>query len=63
MKFREEIIQTVCGYFEWLAEIGFHWMKDPMAISPIFLKKPERIQALGLIFILVSMNMVFQGLA
>lgn len=33
-------------------EIGFHWLKGPMALSPIFLKKPERIQALGLIFLL-----------
>jgi len=33
-------------------EIGFHWLKSPMAISPIFLKKTERIQSIGLIFLL-----------
>lgn len=35
-----------------IVEIGFHWLKSPMAVSPIFLKKVERIQSIGLIFLL-----------
>ena len=30
-------------------------MKDPVIINEIFLKKPERIEALGLIFVLALM--------
>lgn len=35
-----------------VVEIGFHWLKGPLEVSPIFLKKPERIQAMGFIFLL-----------
>lgn len=31
---------------------GFRWLKGPAAVAPAFLKKPERIAALGLVFIL-----------
>ena len=34
---------------------GFRWLKGPAAITPIFLKKPARIAALGLIFLLALM--------
>jgi len=30
---------------------GFRWLKGPGAISPMFLKKPERIAGLGLVFL------------
>lgn len=33
-------------------EIGFHWLKGPLEICPIFLKNRERIQAMGFIFLL-----------
>jgi transposase len=35
-----------------VVEIGFHWLKGPLEISPMFLKKRERIQAMGFIFLL-----------
>jgi len=34
---------------------GFRWLKGPAAVAPMFLKKPERIAALGLIFVLALM--------
>lgn len=37
-------------------EIGFHWLKGPMAMGPIFLKTPELIQAMGLIFLLALLT-------
>jgi len=37
-------------------EIGFHWLKGPMAMGPIFLKTPERIQAMGFIFLLALLT-------
>lgn len=36
-------------------EQGFHWLKGPAAFAPIFLKKPERILAMGLVFLLALM--------
>jgi len=31
---------------------GFRWLKGPARVTPMFLKKPERIAALGFVFIL-----------
>jgi len=36
-------------------EQNFAFLKDPVIINAIFLKKPERIEALGLIFVLALM--------
>jgi transposase len=36
-------------------EQGFHWLKGPASFAPIFLKKPERILAMGLVFLLALM--------
>ena len=35
---------------------GFRWLKGPAAVAPIFLNKPERIRALGLILVLALMG-------
>ncbi len=32
-----------------------HWTKGPLAVAPIFLKTPERIAALGLVYVLALM--------
>ncbi len=34
---------------------GFRWLKGPAQVAPVFLKKPARIAALGLVFILALM--------
>ena len=34
---------------------GFRWLKGPAAVAPVFLNKPERIRALGLILVLALM--------
>jgi transposase len=34
---------------------GFRWLKGPAAVAPMFLKTPERIAALGLVFVLALM--------
>lgn len=34
---------------------GFRWLKGPTQVAPVFLKKPARIAALGLVFILALM--------
>jgi len=34
---------------------GFRWLKGPAAVAPAFLKKPQRIAAMGLVFILALM--------
>lgn len=34
---------------------GFHWLKGPAAVAPVFLKTTSRIRALGLIFLLALM--------
>ena len=34
---------------------GFRWLKGPAAVAPLFLNKPERIRALGLILVLALM--------
>ncbi len=34
---------------------GFHWLKGPAAVAPVFLKTPARIRALGLVFLLALM--------
>lgn len=34
---------------------GFRWLKGPAAIAPVFLHKPERIRALGLVFLFALM--------
>ena len=34
---------------------GFRWLKGPAAVAPVFLHKPERIRALGLVFVLALM--------
>jgi len=33
-------------------ENNFRFLKDPLIVNDLFLKKPERIEALGLIFLL-----------
>lgn len=37
-----------------VVEIGFHWMKGPLAVAPIFLKHLSRIDVLGFVY-LISM--------
>lgn len=39
-------------------EIAYHWMKGELAVAPVFLKTPQRIQALGLIFLLALLTSV-----
>ncbi len=34
---------------------GSRWREGPAQITPIFLKKPQRIAALGLVFLLARM--------
>lgn len=34
---------------------GFRWLKGPTQIAPVFLKRPERVAGLGLVFILALM--------
>jgi len=34
---------------------GFHWLKGPAAVAPVFLKTPARISALGLVLLLALM--------
>ena len=34
---------------------GFRWLKGPTQVAPVFLKRPERIAWLGLVFILALM--------
>ncbi len=36
-------------------EGGFAWLKGPAAFAPIFLKKPQRILALGMVFLMALM--------
>ena len=33
-------------------EPGFHWLKNPAAIAPMWLEKPERIAALAMLTVL-----------
>lgn len=35
---------------------GIRWLKGPAAVVPVFLNKPERIRALGLILVLALMG-------
>ena len=35
-------------------EMGFHWLKGPLAVAPVFLKLPSRIDVLGFVY-LISM--------
>jgi transposase len=35
-----------------VVEIGFKWLKGPLAVKPVFLELPTRIQSLGLILLL-----------
>lgn len=37
-----------------VVEMGFHWLKGPLAIAPVFLKLPSRIDVLGFVY-LISM--------
>ncbi|MBF0498984.1 MAG: IS1634 family transposase, partial [Candidatus Riflebacteria bacterium] len=37
-----------------VVEIGFNWLKGPLAVAPVFLKLPSRIDVLGFVY-LVSM--------
>ncbi|MDP2816398.1 MAG: hypothetical protein Q8O19_06940, partial [Rectinemataceae bacterium] len=37
-----------------VVEIGFHWLKGPLAVAPVFLKLPSRIEVLGFVY-LISM--------
>lgn len=37
-----------------VVEIGFHWMKGPLAVAPVFLKRVTRIDVLGFVY-LISM--------
>jgi transposase len=34
---------------------GFRWLKGPAGLAPVFLHKPERIMAMGLVFVLALM--------
>ena len=34
---------------------GFRWLKGPAKVAPMFLKLPERIEAMGLVFMLALM--------
>lgn len=36
-------------------EEGFAWLKGPAAFAPIFLKKPQRIMAIGVVFLMALM--------
>ena len=36
-------------------EEGFGWLKGPAAFAPIFLKKPQRIMAIGVVFLMALM--------
>ena len=36
-------------------EAGFAWLKGPAAFAPIFLKKPQRILAMGTVFLIALM--------
>ena len=36
-------------------EACMHWLKGPLAVAPIFLKTPQRIAALGLVYVLALM--------
>lgn len=36
-------------------EACMHWLKGPLAVAPIFLKTPERIAGLGLVYVLALM--------
>lgn len=46
--------EEMLGYYkdQYKVELDFRWIKSPAKISPIFLKKDERIEALGLIYLL-----------
>lgn len=48
----EKILRAYKG--QEVAEIGFHWMKGPLAVAPVFLKKITRIDVLGFVY-LISM--------
>jgi len=37
-----------------VVEMGFHWLKGPLAVAPVFLKLPSRIDVLGFVY-LISM--------
>ena len=37
-----------------VVEMGFNWMKGPLAVAPVFLKLPTRIEVLGFVY-LISM--------
>lgn len=36
-------------------EACMHWLKGPLAVAPIFLKTPERVAALGVVYVLALM--------
>jgi transposase len=38
-----------------LVEGGFSWLKGPAAFAPIFLTKPQRIMAIGVVFLMALM--------
>lgn len=49
----EQVLQDYQG--QQGVEAAMHWLKGPLAVAPIFLKTPERIAALGLVYVLALM--------
>lgn len=43
-----KILETYKG--QSVVEVGFHWLKGPLAVAPVFLKSPKRIDVLGFIY-------------
>lgn len=48
----ERVLEAYKG--QQVVEIGFHWMKGPLAVAPVFLKRVTRIDVLGFVY-LISM--------
>jgi transposase len=39
-----------------VVEVGFHWLKGPLAVVPVFLKSPKRIEVLGFVYLIAILT-------
>ena len=38
-----------------VVEVGFHWLKGPLAVAPVFLKSAKRIEVLGFVYLIAML--------
>jgi len=38
-----------------VVEVGFHWLKGPLAVAPVFLKSAKRIEVLGFVYLVAML--------